>query len=95
MRAEGQKPPSGRLSRYGGLRAPYPSPAGYDGRMPAKRPLVFGVNWKRLADELEKARLGACAYDRLDPRAERPIFTPGNPWASWYWSLERFRLMQR
>lgn len=63
--------------------------------MAPTRELVFGVNEKRLAAEIEKARDAACAYDRLDPRAEQPAFTPGNPWASWYWTLERFRLMHR
>ncbi len=57
--------------------------------------LVFGINPKRLADELEKARRAACKFDRIDPQAEQPAFSPGNPWASWYWTLERCRLAQR
>ncbi len=63
--------------------------------MPPTRELVFGINEKRLADGIQSARDAACAYDNIDPRAEQPAFTPGNPWASWYWTLERIRLMQR
>ena len=63
--------------------------------MAPTRPLTFGFLGKRLAAELAKARLAACDYDRIDHKAERPAFSPGNPWGRYYWTLERIRLMQR
>ena len=55
----------------------------------------FGINERRLADEIQSARDNACAYDGIDPRADKPAFSGSNPWASYYWTLERFRLMKR
>ena len=39
----------------------------------------FGINEKRLADEIQTARDAACAYDNLDPKAAKPAFSGENP----------------